>query len=114
MKRHEAFLRARGRHYSNEAEAMKVSHSLSKCPIIIEYWLDLFQRAQQLLAQEDEEEDAGDSKEDPEEDIEAAFDDDDGPDAVITRIPGQAGVPPLPNGPNAPKLNGIGHGSRPS
>lgn len=91
--RHAAFVRARGRHYSNEAEAMK--------------------RAQQLMAQDDE---IGDDKEDDvEEDVEAAFaDDDEEPsgEEVMTRIPGQNGVPSLPS--RASKLNGITHGNRAS
>ncbi|KIJ56943.1 hypothetical protein M422DRAFT_23081 [Sphaerobolus stellatus SS14] len=91
-RRHDAFVRARGRHYSNEAEAMK--------------------RAAQLLAQEDDDDTRGDNIADPDEDIEAAFDDEDDPDEIVTRTPGQGGIPPLPTGSGAPKLNGVSHGAR--
>jgi hypothetical protein len=68
------------------------------------------QRAQQLMAQDDEELDGeGDDEGDKDDDIEAAFpDDDDEPsveEEIMTRTPGQNGVPPLPTG--TPKLNGI-------
>ncbi|GJJ07182.1 hypothetical protein Clacol_001382 [Clathrus columnatus] len=75
--RHAAFVRARGRHYSNEAEALK--------------------RAQRLLAEEEEELAEDENKKSSEEDIDEALDeheDDDGPN----------GVPPLPS---KPHVNGI-------
>ncbi|KAF8507836.1 hypothetical protein BU17DRAFT_78040 [Hysterangium stoloniferum] len=85
--RHAAFVRARGRHYSNEAEAMK--------------------RAQQLIAEEDDDmEGAGNGEAEEEEPNEQDVPKDD--NEVVTRVPGQQGVPPLPHG--AGKVNGIAHG----
>jgi len=70
--KHEAFVLARGRHYSNEAEAMK--------------------RAQELMAQE--EEDAGDSQGSMELDGDA---DEAAPRTGRSKVPP---VPPLPSGTN--------------
>jgi len=85
--RHAAFVRARVRHYSNEAEAMK--------------------RAQQLIVEEDDDVEGtwiGEAEvEEPNEEEESRHDDE-----VINRVPGQHGVPPLPH--QTGKVNGIGHG----
>lgn len=86
--KHAAFIRARGRHYSNEAEAMK--------------------RAAQLMAEEDDEEETpggannGTNTGD--------YEDEDEDSAEGGQV---SSVPPLPAGlnsnVNAPKLNGVGH-----
>ncbi|KAF8580580.1 hypothetical protein K439DRAFT_293284 [Ramaria rubella] len=82
--RHAAFVRARGRHYSNEAEAMK--------------------RAQQLIDEEEENEGEVDAEDLNDEDDEVMDD-----DAVITRVPGLDGVPALPTRLQAAKINGAVH-----
>jgi len=87
--KHAAFVRARGRHYSNEAEAMK--------------------RAQQLLDEEDDDDDA-------QRDDGGAEDDDEGDDELGAEGNSRAAppVPPIPDlaGANAnakPHVNGVGH-----
>lgn len=52
--KHAAFVRARGRHYSNEAEAMKVCHGVMPYHRLTADILD--QRAKSLLDDEEEEE----------------------------------------------------------
>lgn len=74
--KHAAFVRARGRHYSNEAEAMKL--------------------AQRLMAQEDDEDDDAAMDEDG---------NDDGDDNGGSTSRGR-GIPPVPPIPAVPKLNG--------
>jgi len=83
--RHAAFVRARGRHYSNEAEAMK--------------------RAQQLM---DEEDDDNDGESAAAEDVDGHADEPMDEDEPVTRVPGRDGVPPLPGG-SAAKINGVIH-----
>jgi len=92
--KHAAFLRARGRHYSNEAEAMK--------------------RAQELMEEEDTEDDAKGGPDD------AEVEDDDEGDGDNDAERNSGAVPPVPAVPprlniaaanaNAkPQINGIGH-----
>lgn len=50
--KHEAFLKARGRHYSNEAEAMKVSSVISRASFT--ELTVLSQMAQKLMEEEDD------------------------------------------------------------
>lgn len=50
--KHAAFVRARGRHYSNEAEAMKVS---SCCQVFGLYLVETTQRAAKMADEEEEE-----------------------------------------------------------
>ncbi|TFK55648.1 hypothetical protein OE88DRAFT_1652059 [Heliocybe sulcata] len=69
--KHRAFLKARGRHYSNEAQAMKV-RCFSICDCFWPIDLSMFQLAAKLMAEEDDDEEAGetDSKADtPSEDV---------------------------------------------
>ncbi|KXN92356.1 Protein phosphatase inhibitor 2, partial [Leucoagaricus sp. SymC.cos] len=93
--KHAAFIRARGRHYSNEAEAMK--------------------RAAQLMMDEEEDEDAQGDPQDLDDgngdvDVDVDVDDEDAPSGSRSNPPL---VPPIPEGlrtgGNPPKVNGIGH-----
>ncbi|KAF8499981.1 hypothetical protein JB92DRAFT_2743117 [Gautieria morchelliformis] len=103
--RHAAFVRARGRHYSNEAEAMKVYLiSLGFPPAFNKL---LLKRAQQLMEEEDDENEGEATTEDTNEDEDEAMDEDE----VVIRVPGLDGVPPLPDQPQPAKVNGVVHRS---
>ena len=100
--RHAAFVRARGRHYSNEAEAMKVFIM----SLHISFTLpSLLKRAQQLMAEDDDENDAEGAAEDTNEEEDEGMDEDE----VITRELGHDGVPPLPDRAQTAKVNGVVH-----
>ncbi|KAF7775760.1 hypothetical protein Agabi119p4_4153 [Agaricus bisporus var. burnettii] len=95
--KHAAFVRARGRHYSNEAEAMK--------------------RAAQLMDEDDEDEGAqGDAR-----NVGDNGNDDDEASGEYNAVgQGRSSIPPVPSLPGGedaamtttPKVNGIGHSDR--
>ena len=77
----------------------------------------LFQRAQRLMEEEDDEnegesvtdENEGEgATDDTKEDEDEAMDEDE----VMTRLPGHGGVPPLPGQLQAVKVNGVVHANR--
>ncbi|KAH7102956.1 hypothetical protein BKA62DRAFT_698135 [Auriculariales sp. MPI-PUGE-AT-0066] len=80
--KHAEFVRARGRHYSNEAEAMKL--------------------AAQLMEQEDDDENESGTNQSTD-----AMEDDDDENESAPR--GRRGIPPVPPIPAVPKLNGNLH-----
>lgn len=80
--KHAAFLKARVKHYSNEAEAMKVHHHKPDLPKLLKR-NSIPQKAQQLMVHDDDQEESQDGPKD-EYDEDASMDDDLSTNAVRT------------------------------